>query len=70
MLARGVGCAGLVKEYVTSTGTVRALKGVDFQRRPTTCCRLLAVLGLEHRAGHRPTSCPGASSSGWRSRPP
>ena len=25
----GVGCAGLVKEYVTATGTVRALKGVD-----------------------------------------
>ena len=27
--ASGVACAGLVKEYATATGTVRALKGVD-----------------------------------------
>jgi putative ABC transport system ATP-binding protein len=27
--ATGVACAGLVKEYATATGTVRALKGVD-----------------------------------------
>jgi putative ABC transport system ATP-binding protein len=38
----GVACEGLVKEYVTATGTVRALKGVD-AAFPTG--RLTAVVG-------------------------